>query len=101
VVISDLRGYVQEPQLRQVKLVESMRRAVSAPFALLALTALTVGAYGAAEHAVIVGQEPNWNSEHWEQDKTYYSTWAHLHFCVDPSSSVRDLDSLRAVMLVR
>lgn len=76
-----------------------MRRAVSAPFALLALTALTVGAYGAAEHAVIVGQEPNWNSEHWEQDKTYYSTWAHLHFCVDPSSSVRDLDSLRAVML--
>lgn len=53
------------------------------------------------EQAATLGQEPNWNSEHWEEDMTYYTAWAHLQFCVSPDSAVNDLDGLRAALLVR
>jgi len=51
------------------------------------------------EQAATLGQEPNWNSEHWEEDMTYYTAWAHLQFCVSPDSAVNDLDGLRAALL--
>jgi len=51
------------------------------------------------EQAATLGQEPNWNSEHWEEDRTYYTAWAHLQFCVSPDSAVNDLDGLRAALL--
>lgn len=54
-----------------------------------------------AEHAATLRQEPTWNTDHWEQDKPYYTAWAHLHFCVAQVSPVKDLDSLRAALMVR